>query len=305
MSKHIISVSLGSSKRDFRKDYVLGGETIIAERIGTDGSMKKYRELMLKLDGTVDCFGIGGFDLFLRRGERRYKIRDVWKIVKDVKETPMVDGGGIKSTIEGNIMQYIEEKLPEEVEESRSIVNMAAVDRWGLAESSWEFVDHNRKLITFGDLLWGLQLGIALHRMSTIKLVAKMLLPVVSRMPFSMIYPTGDKQEEHKPTKVKYFKRAKFIAGDFHFIKRNMPLDGMEGKVLVTNTTTPEDIELIKNIGVKYIVTSTPRIEGRSFGTNVLEACIVALSGENRELTTEEYVEFLKKLSIEPLIQKL
>ena len=111
MSKHIISVSLGSSKRDFKKDYVLGGETIIAERIGTDGSMKKYRELILKLDGTVDCFGIGGFDLFLRRGERRYKIRDVWKIVKDVKETPMVDGGGIKSTIEGNIMQYIEENL--------------------------------------------------------------------------------------------------------------------------------------------------------------------------------------------------
>jgi hypothetical protein len=243
MTKQVISISLGSKTRDFKREFMLGNEKIIAERIGTDGDMEKYNELMLEYDGKVDAFGIGGTDLYLRKGEDRFKIRDVWKkLIKGVKETPMVDGGGIKSTVEGRIMQFVEEKLSEEVEENRTTLVMSAVDRWGMAESAWEFVQHNKKLITFGDMIWGLQLGIPLHRMSTLKIVASILLPVVRNLPFSLLYPTGEKQEIHKPTKVKYFKEAKFIAGDFLFIKRNMPYEDMEGKVVVTNTTTEKDV---------------------------------------------------------------
>ncbi len=306
MSKHVVSVSLGSSTRDYKREYTLANETILVERIGTNGDMKKYKELIESLDGKVDAFGIGGTDLYLRREDDLYKIRDIWKkLIVNVKETPMVDGGGMKKTLEGNIMQYVEKKLPEEVEEDRSSLAMCAVDRWHQAESVWEFVGRNKKLITFGDLLWGFKLGIPLHTMRGVRILAKILLPLVCRLPFSMLYPTGEKQEVNKPSFTKYFRRAKWIAGDFLFIKRNMPLDGMKGKILITNTTTSDDLQQLKEIGVKYIITSTPRIEGRSFGTNALEAAIVALSGENRELTRTEYEEFLKKLKIEPVIEKL
>ncbi|MHA1686289.1 MAG: quinate 5-dehydrogenase [Candidatus Heimdallarchaeaceae archaeon] len=304
--KTVVSISLGSSTRDYEREYVLGEEKILVKRIGTDGDMKQYRELMEKYDGEVDCFGIGGTDLYLRLGEKRYKIRDVWKkLVKNVHKTPMVDGGGIKSTLEGQIMQYIEQQLPEEVAENRSTLVTCAVDRWGQAESAWKFVGENPKLITFGDLLWGFKLGFALHKMSTVKFVGNMLLPLVSRLPFSWLYPTGEKQEEHKPSHVKYFHRAKFIAGDFLFIKRNMPHEGMEGKIIVTNTTTEDDVSLLKDLGIKYIVTSTPRIGGRSFGTNVLEAAIVAISGKGGELTREEYNSYLKQFNITPTIERL
>lgn len=304
--KKVLSISLGSSTRDYERTYTLGGEEIHVQRIGTDGDMKKYKELIEQYDGKVDCFGIGGTDLYLRLGNRKYKIRDVWKkLVKNVHKTPMVDGGGIKSTLEGKIMQYIEQELPEEVKEDRATLVTCAVDRWGQAESAWEFVNHNPKLITFGDLLWGFKLGIAIHRMRTVKIIGKLLLPIVSRLPFSWLYPIGEKQEEHKPSYVKFFHRAKFIAGDFLFIKRNMPHEGMDGKIVVTNTTTSDDVSLLKDIGIKYIVTSTPRIEGRSFGTNVLEAAIVAISGKGRELTTEEYTQYLEQYNITPTIEKL
>ncbi len=306
MTKHVISISLGSDARDYKREYQLGNETIIAERIGTNGDMKKYNELMLQYDGKVDAFGVGGADMYLRRENKRYEIRDVFKkLIKGVHKSPIVDGGGMKSTLEGRIMQYIEDKLPEEVEEDRSFLNMCAVDRWHMAESAWEFVGKDRKLITFGDLLWGFQLGVALHRMSAVKSLAKILLPIVCKLPFSWIYPTGEKQDVHKPTYTKYFKRAKWIAGDFLFINRNMPHEDMEGKIIVTNTTREKDVELLKKIGIKYIITSTPRVGGVSFGTNVLEASIVALSGEKGELTREDYEDYLKKLKIEPTIQKL
>ena len=81
--------------------------------------------------------------------------------------------------------------------------------------------------------------------------------------------------------------------------------DNLAGKVIVTNTTTPEDVELFKESGVKYLVTTTPVLDGRSFGTNMMEAALVAISGKNRPLSWDEYSELLDKLEFEPQLQEL
>ena len=64
MGKYVVSVSLGSSIRDYKKELTLGNEVVIVERIGTNGDMKKYRELMESLDGQVDVFGVGFLLIF-------------------------------------------------------------------------------------------------------------------------------------------------------------------------------------------------------------------------------------------------
>jgi hypothetical protein len=81
--------------------------------------------------------------------------------------------------------------------------------------------------------------------------------------------------------------------------------DDMQGKVIATNTTTAADVELFKQLGIKYLVTSTPVLDGRSFGTNMMEAALVAISGKNRPLTGAEYNELLDKLGFEPQLQEL
>ena len=94
------------------------------------------------------------------------------------------------------------------------------------------------------------------------------------------------------------------IAGDCHYIKRHMP-DDLAGKVIVTNTTTPDDVALFKQCGVRYLVTTTPVLDGRSFGTNMMEAALVAVSGKGRSLTQAEYNELLGQLNFEPQLQEL
>jgi hypothetical protein len=84
-----------------------------------------------------------------------------------------------------------------------------------------------------------------------------------------------------------------------------MPLDGMQGKVVVTNTTTPEDVEFFRKVGIKYLVTTTPVLEGRSFGTNMMEAALVAVSGKGRPLTWPELTEMIDKLGFQPQLQDL
>jgi len=126
----------------------------------------------------------------------------------------------------------------------------------------------------------------------------------VTRFPFEWLYPTGEKQNVRTPKWEKYYRWATVVAGDCLYIKRNMP-DDMKGKVIVTNTTTPEDVELFKQCGVKYLVTTTPVMDGRSFGTNMMEAALVAISGKNRPLTWPELTEMLDQLGFEPQLQEL
>ena len=94
------------------------------------------------------------------------------------------------------------------------------------------------------------------------------------------------------------------IAGDWFYIKSHMPPD-MEGKVIVTNTTTSTDIEFMKVRGIRYLVTTTPVLEGRSFGTNAIEAALIAAAGKQRPLDDEEIARVIAEVGLKPSIQEL
>jgi hypothetical protein len=137
-----------------------------------------------------------------------------------------------------------------------------------------------------------------------LRLWAYLLMPILTQLPFKWLYPTGEKQEKQVlDWRQKYFRWADVIAGDWHFMRRYMPMD-MQGKIILTNTTTAEDLEFMRARGVKTLITTTPRLSGRSFGTNVMEAFIVALAGKY-PLSEGEYLEYIEKLGLKPQITEL
>ena len=299
--KRAVSISIGSSKRDKAVEMTLLGEKISIERIGTDGDMEaaalKYKEL----DGKVDAFGVGGGDLGILVDGKWYEFHSVKPMVRFIKKTPVVDGSGLRNTLEKKAAPFVMDKLGDYVNKmGKKALIMTGADRWGLTRS---FLDAGFEC-TFGDMLFSLDIPIPLHTDKQIKFLAALLLPVATRLPFEWIYPVGEKQEERKPKFSKYFYEATVVAGDCHYIKRYMPED-MKGKIVVTNTTTPEDVDLFRKVGVKYLVTTTPVLEGRSFGTNMMEAALVAVSGKGRPLSLAEYSELLEKFDFQPQLQEL
>ena len=82
-------------------------------------------------------------------------------------------------------------------------------------------------------------------------------------------------------------------------------MDDLSGKLIVTNTTTLQDLDLFRERGVKYVVTTTPQLEGRSFGTNMMEAALTAVSGKGRPLTHAELNEMLTALKFQPTVHQL
>jgi hypothetical protein len=297
--KRAVSISIGSSKRDKTVEIELLGEKVSIERIGTDGSMERAAQLYRDLDGKVDAFGVGGTDLGLTVGSRYYPLYSMKPMIRFVNKTPLVDGDGVRHTLEINIAQFVDAQINGYIKEKKVLVT-AGVDRWDMAVS---FIHAGYECV-FADLMFALGIPIPLRSVLLVKILAWCMLPVVGRLPFEWIYPTGEKQEKRQPKWEKYYQWATVIAGDCHYIKRYMP-DHLQGKVVVTNTTTPEDVELFRSVGIKFLVTSTPVIDGRSFGTNMMEAALIAASGKGRKLTYNELSQLLGQLGFQPQLQEL
>ena len=297
--KRVVSVSLGSSTRNHEVEVELLGQRVRIERVGTDGDTEKATQLYNELDGKVDALGVGGIDLGVHVGDRNYPLYPAVKLVAGVRQTPVVDGGGLKHTIERRLAQFVEQEIGDQIA-PKTVLLTSAASRFGTVLS----FDEAGYDAIYGDLMFALGLPIPLRGVRTVKVLAAMLLPVLGHLPISMIYPTGEKQEVNVPKFEKYYRWASVVSGDFLYVKQHMPLD-MSGKVVVTNTTTTADVEFLTQRGVRYLITATPRLEGRSFGTNAMEAALIAISGKGRELTTEELEDLIAQLNMKPTIEKL
>ncbi len=300
--KRAVSISIGSSKRDKAVEINLLGETVSIERIGTDGDMEAAARKYQELDGKVDAFGVGGADLGLMVDNKWYPLYSVQPMVRFVKQTPLVDGVGLKNTLENKAAALLDAKIGDYINQNggKKVFVVSGADRWGMSSG---FFSEGYEC-TFGDLMFGLGIPIAFHTAGQLKTFAAILMPLAGRLPFEWVYPTGEKQEHRIPKFQNYYHAATITAGDCLYVKRHMP-DDMQGKIIVTNTTTPEDVALFKQCGIKYLMTTTPVLDGRSFGTNMMEAALVAASGKKRPLTHEEYDELLSQLKFEPQLQEI
>lgn len=300
-TKRVVSVSLGSHSRDHRFETDILGQHFVIERRGTDGDVRRARALLEELDGRVDALGLGGTDLYLRAGQRKYLVRETAALVRNIRQTPFVDGGGMKASWE---RWLITDYLPHRKGLSlrgRKVLLVSSVDRYGMAEA---FTDAGAQTL-FGDFIFALGLPIPLHSLTTVKIVAAMLLPILTKLPIKFLYPTGKKQDEITPKWGRYYAWADVVAGDFLLIRRFMPLD-LRGKVILTQTVTPTDVDALRERGVWLLVTDGPDMGGRSFATNVLQGVVVALLGRRpEEISTDEYLETALRAGFEPRVEEL
>lgn len=298
--KRITSISLGSSARDKAATARFLSEEFSIERVGTDGDMDAFRRRLIELDGKVDAFGLGGTDMYIWAAGRRYTFKEIERAASAAVQTPVVDGSGLKNTLERETVHRLQREGLVDFAHSKVLL-VSGLDRFGMAEALAE----TGASVVYGDYMFSLGLPIPLHSLGALARNASVVLPIATRLPFKWLYPTGEKQKTIEPKWQKYYAEADVIAGDFLFIRRHMP-ESLQGKTILTNTTRPSDVEELRQRGVKQLITTTPEIEGGSFGTNVMEGVLVALSGKKpAELTADDYMGLLQKLNWSPRVQAL
>ena len=299
--KTVVSVSLGSSTRDHRALVTLLGEEFDISRIGTDGKLDAALAKVKELDGTVDAIGLGGIDVYLYAGTKRYALRDGLRLLAAAAVTPVVDGSGLKNTLEREAVRYMQADLGIDLR-GKHVLMVSALDRFGMAQA---LVEAGADVL-FGDFIFALDLDKPVRGLREFEEMAEKYLPDACKLPFQFFYPTGKKQEQPpEPKYPEYYREADIVAGDFHFMRRYMP-DRLDGKIVLTNTVTRANIDELRGRGVKMLVTTTPDFQGRSFGTNVVEAALLALLGKKwADVSPADYERLLAQLHLHPRVIEL
>lgn len=295
--KRIVSVSLGTSKRDKIHEAEILGHKFLIERRGTDGDRAKFKALMEELDGQVDALGVGGADIWIATSKRKYAFREILGLVSGVKQTPVVDGSGLKHTLERETIHRLQRDGTVDFKQERALL-VSAVDRFGMAQALDELCPD----VVYGDILFGLGLPFPIRSYRTVEALAAFLAPIVTRLPIQWFYPTGSKQEERKPSHPKVWADRTFLCGDWHYIRRYAPED-LTGKTVLTQTVRSADIEWLRKTGLNRLITTTPDMGGETFATNVMEGVIVSIAGKMPgEMTENDYLAVLKELEWAPTV---
>jgi hypothetical protein len=298
--KHVVSVSLGASSGNMRVETEFLGERFLIEREGTDGDLRRARARIAELDGKVDAIGLGGMDLYLVAGQRRYVVRQAARIAAAARQTPVVDGSGLKHTLERETIRWLQREGILDFS-SRRVLMLAAVDRFGMAEALVECGAD----VLFADLIYSLGIPLPLRSLRAVAILGRLVLPVVQWLPISWVYPTGKQQETRAVRAPHYYHWAEVIAGDGHLITRFLP-DQMEGQTVITNTVRQRHLKLFQECGIGRLITTTPEFDGQSFGTNVMEGVLSALAGKPpSEMQPAEYLDLLRQLGWHPRVQSL
>lgn len=303
--KKILSISIGSSSRDHTTRHNFLGQECELSRQGTDGDLDKAVRRYAELDGKVDAFGVGGVEFFLRVAKRKYYFRDVKRIRAAIKISKVGDGNGVKGLLERRAFAALEKHLNEK--ENKTLRGMpalltTAVDRYGMGEAMFDAgLD-----MTIGDFMFSLGLPIAVKKLSTVRVLAAVLLPVITKLPFQWFYALGAEQDKPpQPKWGKYYKQATVLGGDFIQIRQYMP-DDLTGKIVVTNTTTAKNVDELRQRNLHILVTVTPRLEGRSFGTNVMEATLLALMDKPQaQVVDADFLDLIERIPLLPNIEVL
>lgn len=88
----------------------------------------------------------------------------------------------------------------------------------------------------------------------------------------------------------------------FLYIRKHLP-PRLDGKTIITNTVTQKDVNILEQAGASKLITTTPELNGRSFGTNVMEALLVAYLGKPvNSIAPQEYSEMLDRIGFLPRI---
>jgi len=277
------------------------GHHFHVRREGTNGDFNLLKRRLVELDNDPDiaAIGLGGIDLFLNAADRTYWFRETKPLKKLVRNKALVDGSGLKGVVEADTVRYLKDELNLEITDKKILVT-SAVDRWGLAMAFYDS-DANTD---FGDLYYVLGIRKILQSRKVLTRAVRIAAPIAINLPFSWLYPSGS-DHNSQPTRHAWTDRLyhdyDIIAGDFKYITKYMPPE-LEGIWVITNTTTEADIEFLRERGVGKLITTTPRLKGRSFGTNVMEALLVASVDETKALSPERYLELMEEFDLRPSI---
>ncbi len=300
--KKVLVVHLDDTNSEEKVEFL--GQTIELILRGSHGDGTRAAALIAEHDGKVDAIALDGlpFELQLGAAHRPHQIGAGLRTI--AKETPVVDGSGIRAGLERWAVILADRAEPGIFEEKR-ILMTPGLNHNGLAQS----LERRGSTIRYADpfVYFDLPDTLGVGRRNTLERFAAPTLARLENSPFRRLRPQAGDPHHNRSTHP--FKWADVIAGDIGAIRRYAPAT-LKHKTIVVECASRADLDDLRSRGVSIVATLMPSLDpadnlGR-WSAAVIEAVLVSLrTNADAPLTEDTYLDLMADIQWTPAVRYL
>lgn len=280
------------------------GREVEVRRIGCEGDPEMARALIAEQDGRVAAIGVEGMPFQLELGGVRRPHRTGAELPRAARQGPVVDGGGLRAALERWAVILADRAQPGIFARKR-VLMVPGLNHGGLAQA---LARHGSELRYADPILYFALPGVpGVGSRGTLGTAAAPTLERLRESPFQRLLPPPGRPRSRRSAKP--FHRADVLAGDIGAIRRYAP-ERLDGKTVVVEHASEEDLEDLARRGVAIAVTLMPSPEGPGglgrWSAATVEAVLAALLPDARvPLTEDAYLDLLAELDWSPAVRVL
>lgn len=300
--KKVLVIHLNEGEEKVVADLL--GQQIEVRYVGCGGDPERASALIREHDGKVDAIGLEGLPrhIQLAGNSRAHRIGE--ELFEAASKTPIVDGSGVRASLESWSLILADRTHPGLFGEKR-VLMVPGLNHDGLVRAFSRFTSE----IRYADPVVYFNLpdfpGIGVQQLA--KQIANPTLEQLKDAPFRRIFPQPG--TPGTPRASKAFEWADILAGDIGAIRRYAP-QNLKRKIIVVDWARKEDLDDLRQRGAAVVISLIPLLEGDGGldhrSSAMVEAMLAALRREeNLPLNENTYLDMVSALEWQPTIRYL
>jgi predicted amino acid dehydrogenase len=292
--KRVVTVTLGSSKRDFSFETDLLGHRFQVKRMGADDDVNRAWELMRRAQAKADAIGLGEVADHYHVGQRTVTNRETRRLTKVVTRVPVTTGSTLRRLLQVSAVRYVQNHLGNYFN-NNLVLFLSGMRNYDMAVAMSDYTPNLR----FADAVAQTGAPTLLHSLAQLELYAKGSEWMLAGRPGEILESalTGFKSA----MMARAVASSHVIVGTVAELKAVGNRRNLSGKTVITSAVDDEAEVFFRECEVNLAIDVSPQLFEKVVGLNVLEAMILATLRKPQEaVSDDDFIEIIEELDIKP-----
>ncbi|HOB93630.1 MAG TPA: dehydrogenase, partial [Aquabacterium sp.] len=292
--KKVVTVSLGSSKQDFRFETDFLGQRFQVQRLGADDDIGKAWELMRRHQAAADAIGLGEVGDHFHVGQSTVVNKETQRLLNVVTRVPATTGNRLRRLLQVRAVRHVQAALGDYFN-NNIVLFLSGMRNYDMAMALSDYTPN----LNFADALAQTGAPKLLTSLTQLELYAKGSELALRGKGGELLESalSGFKSNRLAAAVAK----AHLVVGTFAEIKEVGSPDNLAGKTVITSAVDDERLAWFRQCKVNLVIDVSPKLFDRVVGVNVIEAMILAALGKPpEEVSDDDFLEILDELEYTP-----
>lgn len=292
--KKVVTVSLGSSRKDFTFKTRFLGHNFEVRRLGADDDTVKAWELMRRQQAVADAIGLGEISDHYSVGLNTLVNKETRRLTNVVTRVPVTTGATLRRLLHVRAVRHVQKALGHYFN-NNLVLFLSGMRNYDMAVAMADYTPN----LSFADALFQTGVPAMLTSLEQLELYAKGSDLVLNSKPGEILEAALTDFKIRWAADV--VAKSHVVVGTFAEIKSVGNPDNLAGKTLITAAVDAERMAFFKACKVNLVVDTSPKLFEQVVGINTIEAMILAaLEKAPEEISDDDFSEILDELKLVP-----